>query len=178
MGDTRIAAAVLIASMARDIVRLLTVNSRSLCRVPPAPVHGPPAHPSVRSRRRRGPALGPRSRRSLLRPAPVCAAPLTTSLEAALHAVADPTASSEAVAIDGVSVFMRLVDERRGRASGRHAEPLDLVDESIGCLGRSSVSAPDDHRRPILGACGVNTGWCGDQKALVRRFCGVATERH
>ena len=36
---------------------------------------------------------------------------------------------------------------------------------------RSSVRASDDHRRPILGACGVNTGWCGDRKALIHRLC-------
>ena len=29
---------------------------------------------------------------------------------------------------------------------------------------RSSVSASDDHRRPILGACGTITGWCAEPK--------------
>ena len=63
---------------------------------------------------------------------------LTASLEAALHAVADPAAASEAVAIDGVSVFMRLVDERRG-----HDLP-DAVADTLIAAAQDIVSALDD----------------------------------
>ena len=64
--------------------------------------------------------------------------PITATLEAALHAVADPTTHGEAAAIDGVSAFMRQVDGLRGD----HLP--DAVADMLISAAQDLVSALDD----------------------------------
>ena len=63
---------------------------------------------------------------------------LDATLEGVLHAVADPTAHSEAAAIDGVSAFMRQVDGLRGD----HLP--DAVADMLISAAQDLVSALDD----------------------------------
>ncbi len=56
----------------------------------------------------------------------------------------------------------------KARAEGSGGQPRSRPLPRRACE-RSSVNESDDHRRPILGASGAITGWCGDRKALIHR---------